>query len=118
MMKEKKQSIIRRLVAAGLCLALAVSTFSPLVFAQDGVTVETVPAASQEQPAEDTAQAEPETQPAEELVPAADAAPETAPAAEPLAEGTGLCGAGALLGRKIFLRWGYFAGRRLDSLSV
>lgn len=91
MMKEKKQSIVRRLVAAGLCLALAVSTFSPLVFAQDGVTVETVPSASQAQPAESTAQAEPETQPAEELVPAADAAPETAPAAEPLAEGTGLC---------------------------
>ncbi|WP_418718751.1 hypothetical protein [Candidatus Allofournierella merdipullorum] len=53
-MKEKKQSIVRRLVAAGLCLALAVSTFSPLVFAQGGVTVETVPAASQEQPAEST----------------------------------------------------------------
>lgn len=91
MMKEKKQSIVRRLVAAGLCLALAVSTFSPLVFAQGGVTVETVPSASQAQPTESTAQAEPETQPAEELVPAADAAPETAPAAEPLAEGTGLC---------------------------
>lgn len=58
MMKEKKQSIVRRLVAAGLCLALAVSTFSPLVFAQDGVTVETVPSASQAQPAEDTAVAE------------------------------------------------------------
>lgn len=91
MMKEKKQSIVHRLVAAGLCLALAVSTFSPLVFAQDGVTVETVPSASQAQPTESTAQAEPETQPAEELVPAADAAPETAPATEPLAEGTGLC---------------------------
>lgn len=54
MMKEKKQSIVRRLVAAGLCLALTVSTFSPLVFAQDGVTVETVPSASQAQPTEDT----------------------------------------------------------------
>lgn len=58
MMKEKKQSIVRRLVAAGLCLALAVSTFSPLVFAQGDVTVETVPSASQAQPAEDTAVAE------------------------------------------------------------
>lgn len=90
-MKQKKQSIARRLAAAGLCLALAVSTFSPLVFAQGGVTVETVPSASQVRPEEDTAQNEPETRPAEELVPAADAAPETAPAAEPLAEGSGLC---------------------------
>ena len=91
MMKEKKQSIVRRLVAAGLCLALAVSTFSPLVFAQGDATVETVPSASQAQAAEDTSEKEPETRPAEELVPAADAAPETAPAAEPFAEGTGLC---------------------------
>lgn len=90
-MKQKKRSVARRLVAAGLCLALAVSTFSPLVFAQGDVTVETVPSASQAQAAEDTSEKEPETRPAEELVPAADAAPETAPAAEPFAEGTGLC---------------------------
>ena len=90
-MKQKKRSVARRLVAAGLCLALAVSTFSPLVFAQGDVTVETVPSASQVQAAEDTSEKEPETRPAEELVPAADAAPETAPAAEPFAEGTGLC---------------------------
>lgn len=45
-MKQKKRSVARRLVAAGLCLALAVSTFSPLVFAQGDVTVETVPSAS------------------------------------------------------------------------
>lgn len=90
-MKQKKRSVARRLVAAGLCLALAVSTFSPLVFAQGDATVETVPSASQAQAAEDTSEKEPETRPAEELVPAADAAPETAPAAEPFAEGTGLC---------------------------
>lgn len=90
-MKQKKRSVARRLVAAGLCLALAVSTFSPLVFAQGDVTVETVPSPSQAQAAEDTSEKEPETRPAEELVPAADAAPETAPAAEPFAEGTGLC---------------------------
>ena len=90
-MKQKKRSVARRLVAAGLCLALAVSTFSPLVFAQGDATVETVPSASQAQAAEDTSEKEPETRPAEELAPAADAAPETAPAAEPFAEGTGLC---------------------------
>ena len=90
-MKQKKRSVARRLVAAGLCLALAVSTFSPLVFAHGDATVETVPSASQAQAAEDTSEKEPETRPAEELVPAADAAPETAPAAEPFAEGTGLC---------------------------
>ena len=56
-MKQKKRSVARRLVAAGLCLALAVSTFSPLVFAQGDVTVETVPSASQAQAAESAAPA-------------------------------------------------------------
>lgn len=138
-MKEKKQSIARRLAAAGLCLALAASIFSPLVFAQGGILMQAAPAASRMEPAEAAPEEpaaqpeepatqpeeaapeepaaqpeepaaqpeepaaqpeepaaqpeEPDTLPAEESVPApnAAAAPETAPAAEPLAGGAGLC---------------------------
>lgn len=93
-MKQKKRSLVRRIAALGLCLALTASALSPLAFAQDGVTVEAIPDASQMQPAESAAQDEPETQPAEEVVPAVSnesKAPEEAPDAEPLAEGSGLC---------------------------
>ncbi|OUQ41475.1 hypothetical protein B5E65_11890 [Gemmiger sp. An120] len=93
-MKQKKRSLVRRIAALGLCLALTASALSPLAFAQDGVTVEAIPDASQMQPAESAAQDEPETQPAEEVVPAVSnesKVPEEAPDAEPLAEGRGLC---------------------------
>ena len=69
-MKQKKRSLVRRIAALGLCLALTASALSPLAFAQDSVTVEAIPDASQMQPAESAAQDEPETQPAEEVVPA------------------------------------------------
>ena len=69
-MKQKKRSLVRRIAALGLCLALTASALSPLAFAQDGVTVEAIPDASQMQPAESAAQDEPETRPAEEVVPA------------------------------------------------
>lgn len=46
-MKQKKRSLVRRIAALGLCLALTASALSPLAFAQDGVTVEAIPDASQ-----------------------------------------------------------------------
>lgn len=113
-MEHKKQSIARRLVAAGLCLALAASIFSPLAFAQSGeITVVTEPAATQVQPADTEAEPEATAEPAATAEPEETEEPEAAvePAASgavsasdagkvdeemqadtaPLAEGSGLC---------------------------
>lgn len=114
-MEQKKTGIARRLVAAGLCLALAASIFSPLAFAQSGeITVVTEPAVTQTQPA-DTVEPEATATPVATVEPEATAEPaatdepaaadsvsapdagtadeetqaEAAPA--PVAEGSGLC---------------------------
>lgn len=75
-MEQKKTGIARRLVAAGLCLALAASIFSPLAFAQSGeITVVTEPAVTQTQPA-DTVEPEATAAPEATATPVATVEPE------------------------------------------